>query len=202
MTSVTFGGGQIAAQYGVQGGGRRGHHQDPAEVVAGTLKMSADDIRAQLRQGKSLDDIATDQGVSHDDLIAAIKSGMPERMRDSDRADQVAARIAGRKGPLGPPPGGGPRGPGGPGGPGGPRPDGDGDGDDGGPATGVLGKVMTPSQQQTLEGLASALDMSKDDLVSQLRSGTSLVDLVQSKGVSSSSLASVLQNGLLVDTRA
>lgn len=209
MTSVSFGGGRLAAQYGVQGDlqsggvpGRRGHHPDPVEVVADTLKLSADDIRAQLRQGKSLDDVAAEQKVSHDDLVAAIKSGMPDRLRESDRADQVAERIAARKGPAGPPPGG----PGGPGGPEGAgrrgRPDGDGDGDDGGPATGVLGRTMTESQRQTVQSLASLLDMKQDDLVSQLRSGTSLADLVASKGVSGSSLASVLQNGLLVDTRA
>jgi hypothetical protein len=46
-------------------------------TVAEKLGLSSDDLKAQLKDGKSLDDIATAQGISHEDLITAIKAGMP-----------------------------------------------------------------------------------------------------------------------------
>ena len=54
-----------------------------------------------------------------------------------------------------------------------------------------------------LDSLSSLLGTSSDDLLSRLTSGTtSLASMVSQKGISSSSLAQVLQNGLLLDTRA
>ena len=64
------------------------HRNDPMAKVADKLGMSTDDLKKELRGGKSLNDVATEQGVSHDDLIAAIKQG--GTMSDTD-AEKIAA---------------------------------------------------------------------------------------------------------------
>ncbi|MFI5936416.1 hypothetical protein [Actinoplanes sp. NPDC051494] len=84
--------------------------QDPMAAVADKLGLSSKDLRSQLRDGKSLDDVATAQGVSHDDLISAIKAGMPADATGGVDATEMAEKIAGTKGMPPPPPGGGPRG--------------------------------------------------------------------------------------------
>jgi hypothetical protein len=99
--------------------------QDPMAKVADALGLSIDDLKTQLKSGKSLNDVATAQGVSHDDLIAAIKAGMPSNQSSSTSSTdstEAAEKIAGTKGMPPPPPGGGHGGPHGPGGPGGGRP--------------------------------------------------------------------------------
>lgn len=75
--------------------------------------LSADDLKSQLKDGKSLEDVATAQGVSHDDLITAIKAGMPSDAVSGTGgvdATEMAEKIASTKGM--PPPE--PRGSGGP----------------------------------------------------------------------------------------
>lgn len=85
-----------------------GRREDPMAAVAETLGLSTDDLKAQLRDGKSLDDVATAQGVSHDDLVTAIKAGLPSEVSD---ATEAAEKIASRQGGTPPPPPpGGPRG--------------------------------------------------------------------------------------------
>jgi hypothetical protein len=84
--------------------GRQHQRQDPMAKVADALGMSSDDLKTELKSGKSLNDVATEKGVSHDDLIAAIKSGLP--------SDADAEKIAETKGMPQPPAGG--HGPGGP----------------------------------------------------------------------------------------
>jgi lambda repressor-like predicted transcriptional regulator len=59
----------------------------------------------------------------------------------------------------------------------------------------------TDAQQTMLDSLSDLLDMSSEDLEASLRSGTSLVDLLDQKGVSLNSLADSLQSGFLVDQR-
>lgn len=93
--------------------------------IAKVLGMTADQIREQQRDGKSLADLAKEKGVSRDKLLAAIKEGLKAAPRPGGQAptgaelDRLAARIADGQGGMrghhgrdgfGP---GGPRGPGG-----------------------------------------------------------------------------------------
>jgi hypothetical protein len=82
--------------------GHRGHN--PVQAVSSLLGMDPADVTGGLKGGKSLDDIASEHGVSHSDLVNAIVAGMPERMRTSDRATPIAEKIAARKGLPAPPP--------------------------------------------------------------------------------------------------
>ncbi|WP_233149745.1 hypothetical protein, partial [Kineosporia sp. A_224] len=77
-------------------------------------------------------------------------------------------------------------------------PPGDDDDDD---STGVFANSLTSTQSTTLDSLASLLGTDSTSLLDELRSGTSLSDLVASKGVDSGALANVLENGLLYDQR-
>jgi lambda repressor-like predicted transcriptional regulator len=172
---------------GTQGASGHHHHHggDVIATAAKALGMSTDDVKSALQSGKSLDDLAKDKGVSHDDLVAAIKAGMPKGLQNSDKANAIAERIVTTKGmPAGGPPPGG-------------RPDGD-----GATGTGVFGANLTATQSKTLDQLASLLGTDSNSLLSSLKSGTSLADMVQSQGIDSGKLASVLQDGLLVDTKA
>lgn len=164
--------------------------KSPFEAVSSLLGMSADDIAAQIGQGKSLDDLATSKGVSHADLIGALELGMPGLQAPSVDGSAIAERIATRKGlPQ----------------PhhhhhhGGPRPSASaGDGT----ASGVLTGTVTEVQQSMLDKLSGLLGIDASSLLDQLRGGANLSDLVSAKGVAGSSLASVLQDGLLVDATA
>jgi hypothetical protein len=180
-------GSAVSGTSGTQGTSGHHHHHggDIIATAAKALGMSTDDVKSALRSGKSLDDLAKDKRVSHDDLVKAIKAGMPKGLQNSDKADAIAERIVTTNGmPAGGPPPGG-------------RPDGD---DVTG--TGVFGANLTATQSKTLDQLASLLGTDSGSLLSSLKSGTNLADLVQSKGIDSGKLASVLQDGLLVDTRA
>lgn len=149
--------------------------RDPMAAVADKLGLSSEDLKSQLKDGKSLDDIATAQGVSHDDLITAIKSGMPAGEVDATR---TAEKIAGTKGMPPPPPGG-------PGGSGGPK----------GENTGI-------QDADKLSEISKLLDMDDDEVSTQATSATDLVKLLQSKGVDLGQLKSVLNSGDLLDVAA
>jgi lambda repressor-like predicted transcriptional regulator len=144
------------------------------KAAAETLGMSQDELLAALQDGKSLADVAEDQGAALDDLTAALKADMPPE-------------LAATGGPQVPPPAGGR-------GFAASRLDGS--------TSGVFGSSLTSSQQTTLDELSSLLDTDRSSLLDSLRSGTSLGELVSRKGVSGSALSAVLQDGLLVDTRA
>ena len=154
---------------------RNGNRQDPMAAVAEKLDLSSDDLKAQLRDGKSLDDIATAQGVSHDDLITAIKAGMPT---DATDATEMAEKIASTKGMPPPPHGGGHH-------PGGPR----------GANTGI-------ADTDKVKQISELLDMSSDQVTVQATSATDLVKLLQDKGVDLSALRNVLNSGDLIDVAA
>jgi hypothetical protein len=151
------------------------HHRgkDPMAAVATKLGLSSDDLKTQLKSGKSLDDIATAQGVSHDDLIAAIKSGMPADKASGADADAMAEKIASTKGMPKPPPGGGPK--------------------------GANSGIQDSSK---LDGVSKLLDMDSDDVSSQATSATDLVKMLQNKGVDLNQLKSVLNSGDLMDVSA
>ncbi|MEV8508321.1 hypothetical protein AB0368_26360 [Actinoplanes sp. NPDC051475] len=153
----------------------RGERQNPMAAVAEKLGLSADDLKSQLKDGKSLEDVATAQGVSHDDLITAIKAGMPSDAvfgTGGVDATAMAEKIASTKG-MPPRPPGGPR----------------------GENTGV-------QDSSKLSRLSELLDMGEDDVSSQASSATELVKLLQKKGVDLGALRNVLTNGDLVDVAA
>jgi lambda repressor-like predicted transcriptional regulator len=175
MTSISLSGASSVTPVMQQVGGPRPPGPPPGggplKAAAEALDMSQDDLVAALQDGKSLADVAEDQGVALDDLTAALKADMPA---------ELAA-----KGPP-PPPGGGR-------GFAASRLDGS--------ASGVLGSSLTAGQQSTLESLSTLLGTDSDSLLESLRGGTSLSDLGSQQGVSSSALASVFADGLMVDTR-
>ncbi|MER7274181.1 hypothetical protein ABT369_06995 [Dactylosporangium sp. NPDC000244] len=174
--SVQFSGVQRPERSPRQGG------QDPLQSVAKALSLSADELKSQLRDGKSLSDVAEAQGVSHDDLIAAIKAGKPSDAPANPGGvsdDEMAEKIADRQGMPG-------RGQGGPGGPGGPG------GGPGGPA-GLR-------DDSKVKQLSTLLDSDTGDL-SQL-SAAELVKKFQSQGVGLDKLTSVFNNGDLLNTYA
>lgn len=164
--------------------------QSPFQAVSSLLGMSPEDIAAQVKSGKSLDDLATSKNVSHSDLVAAIKAGLPQDVQSSGKPDTIAESIATRQG----------------------MPahhhhhhDTDGassSGSSGSRATGVLSGTLTASQQTMLGGLSSLLKTDPTSLMNQLQSGTSLSDPVTSAGASSASLAGVVSQSLFVDTKA
>lgn len=171
--------------------------KSPFDAVSSLLGVSAQDIAKQVASGKSLDDLAKAKGVSHEDLVSALKTGMPADLKASAKADAIAETIATQQGmptqgPAGTPPAGQPpsRRP--------PISSLNGIGQ----SSGVLSGNLTSSQQNMLDSLSSALGTDSTSLLDELQSGTSLSDLVKSKGIDSSTLANVLQNGLLVDTKA
>ena len=75
-----------------------------ADVVTDTLGMTTDELRAALAEGKSLADVAADQGVSVDDLRSALLSAAEERIDDAvadghldeERAADIKAELADR----------------------------------------------------------------------------------------------------------
>lgn len=151
-----------------------GHVEAAAEV----LGLSTDEVMEALADGSSLADLAEEQGVSRDDLVAALVADAPADLQGMDGVeDMVSALVdqSGLGGPAGPPPSG---------------------------SSGVWGEVLTSDQSDTLDQLASLLGTDSSSLLDQLYSGTSLADLLTDAGVTTSDLAAVLQNGLLIDTTA
>src|SRR3954454_18454858 len=101
-----------------------------------------------------LDVMAQQKGVSHDDLISAIKAGLPTGVQQPGRADQIAQSIATRVGSPRPsvPASGGSSG-----------------GSDASAVSGVLGSSLDAGQRATLDGLSSMLGTTSDDLLASLR---------------------------------
>ncbi len=93
-----------------EGFGRRGHHghhghrgllREGLETVEDVLGLSAEEIRAGLDEGKTLADLAGEQGVSTDDLADALVASATERIDeavtdgklDEDRADRAKEQL-------------------------------------------------------------------------------------------------------------
>ncbi|MET7424549.1 hypothetical protein [Dactylosporangium sp. NPDC005555] len=154
--------------------------QDPMSAVSKTLGLSSDELKSKLDRGRSLTEVAEEQGVSHEDLIAAIKAGKPasaatsvsasvEKTEEDD--DAVAEQIAAQKGrPSGPPPGG--------------------------PRGGAAGLA----DESKLRQLSSLLETDSESLRGS--SATDVVKRLQDKGIDLSRLRSVLNSGDLVDYAA
>lgn len=126
--------------------------------------------------------VRREQGVSHDDLVEALADGMPADTPAGVDKTAMAEQIASQQGMQAP------------GGHGGPPPP--------PPASGLMMGTVTSAQQSLLDSLASLLDTDSGSLATSLQSGTSPAELLSQKGVSVSSLAGVLQSGLLVNTYA
>ena len=193
MTSISLSGASSVTPVMQQVGGPRPPGPPPGggplKAAAEALDMSQDELVAALKDGKSLADVAEDQGVALDELTAALKADMPAEMAATGKAGEIVSSIINTKGlPQGPPP-----------------PSGGGRGFAAsrldGSTSGVLGSSLTASQQSTLDSLSTLLGTDSDSLLQSLRGGTSLSDLVSRRGVSSSALTSVLADGLMVDTR-
>jgi hypothetical protein len=179
MTSITGLGtsaGLLSQQaFGVR---QRQQHeaQDPMLGVAKTLGMSTDDLKSALQSGKSLNDLADEKNVSHDDLIAAIKTGMPtDRVNATDDADgtQLAGRIASQSLTQ---------------------------------ATKSQTQATNSNQNQisnsTLNAVSSLLDDQNSSGLDSVTSSKQLIDFLQNKGVDLNSLRNVLNSGSLVDVTA
>ncbi len=89
---------------GRRGNGNRGGHGKSgfaSEVVTETLGLTSEEIRAGLQEGKTLSDLAEEQGVSVDDLAAAMVDAASERIDaaveegkiDADAADEKKAEL-------------------------------------------------------------------------------------------------------------
>ncbi|MFI5496693.1 hypothetical protein [Actinoplanes sp. NPDC051859] len=147
--------------------------ENPMVKVAETLGLSGEELKSQLDSGKSLNDVASAQGVSHDDLIASIKAGMPTDATGSVDADTMAEKIASSTGAPPPPPPGGPR-----------------------------GENAGIRDSSKLQQLSKLLEMDSATVTDEATSASSLVNLLQSKGVDLGALRNVLNNGDLLDVAA
>ncbi|MBU4336971.1 MAG: hypothetical protein KJ548_10395 [Actinobacteria bacterium] len=152
-------------------------------VAAGVLGMSEEEVTSALKSGSSLADLAESKGISEDDLVAALVENAPDELKESGDITEITTAMVEQKGMGGPGAGGPP-----------PPPPSSED------STGVLGTTLTSSQQETVDTLADLLDTSSEDLLSQLRSGTSLADLLEDSDISYDQLAGVVASGLLIDT--
>lgn len=88
----------------VEGHGRQhrgGHHMRQAmQAVADTLGMSGEDLKAALKSGKSLAEVASEKGVSHDDLVKTVAAALDKaRPAGAPQVDTtaMAARIVDHK---------------------------------------------------------------------------------------------------------
>jgi len=96
---------------------RAGGHRPGGGVIgvaAKALGLSPEKVIGRLKDGESLGDLADEQGVSRDDLAAALKAGAPPGLAASGRLDEVVSSMidqvglpaGGTRGPRpGPPPG-------------------------------------------------------------------------------------------------
>lgn len=181
MTSIS-GISRITGSFAVQQSGPRPplrprDDKDPMAPVTRALGLPGDELRRRLETGQSLTEVAEQQGVSQEDLIAAIKAGKPKDAANGAAAtaseqenDAAAQRIAARKATQGPPPGD--------------------------PRGGAAG-LSDPSK---LQQLGTLLETDGESLRGS--SATDVVRRLQDKGIDLSKLRSVLDSGDLVDYAA
>ncbi|WP_436520818.1 hypothetical protein [Actinoplanes sp. HUAS TT8] len=155
-------------------GSQKKPQDEPMAKLAEAMGLSPDALKDQLSNGKSLNDVASGQGTSHDDLIAAIKSGMPSSTAITDDvAEKIAAQQAQRDAPPPPPP------------------------------SGPRGENAGLQDPEKLKQVSDLLDMDSADVTSAATSASSLVSLLQDKGVDFAQLRNVLnQSGDLLDVSA
>jgi hypothetical protein len=86
------------------GFGRGGHKGFGLDVAADTLGLTVDELTAELRSGQTLADMASAQGVSVDDLVAAIVAEATADIQakvdagelDADRAAEITSSLTER----------------------------------------------------------------------------------------------------------
>lgn len=149
--------------------------ENPLARVAETLGLSTDELKSRLDTGRSLSDIATEKGVTHDELISAIKAGMPSGTAAAGDPDALAEKIAERTHGSTPPP---------PPPPGGPR-----------------GENAGLRDETKLAEVGKLLRMDTDEVTAAATSAAGLVALLRDKGVDLGSLRDVLTSGDLLDVR-
>jgi hypothetical protein len=162
----------------------------PMTNTAQLLGVSADELREAQRSGTTLADLATQKGVSKDDLVKSVasdlKANKPEGAPELSEAQmtEMATNIAEGKRPQG-----------GHGGPPPAPPAGDGGSDD-------------ERVQANVASLAEALGTDADSLLDKLRSGADLATLLRgatgnAAGYDSSATASAaVSGGLAIDRYA
>jgi hypothetical protein len=74
--STTITGAGMSAHYNTIAA-TRAQRTDAMKAVADTLGLTADELAAELRSGKSLVDVARGRNADHEKLIAAAKEGQP-----------------------------------------------------------------------------------------------------------------------------
>lgn len=80
----------------------RAQRTDPMKSVADTLGLTADELKAELRSGKSLVEVATDRGGEQERLVADVKDGLPTgASSDTTRSAEENAGTALPGGPRG-----------------------------------------------------------------------------------------------------
>lgn len=86
---------------GPGGHGRGGMGRFDDGVAAQVLGLTTDELREQLRSGKTLAEVAADQGVERQTLVDALVASATERLAqavtdgkvDQERADELTARL-------------------------------------------------------------------------------------------------------------
>ena len=158
----------------------------PLASVSSLLGSSVEDLQTQLSQGKSLNDLAKERGVSHEDLIAALKAGAPADAPAGVDATQALEQMAAQSG--------------------GPKPPAPPAGQELGGSisseTGILTGSVTSRQRDLLEQLSELLSTDSDDLVAQLQGGSDLAQMLQERDITRSAAASTVGEGFLVDAKA
>lgn len=146
------------------GHGHHGARKAAFEAAAKTLGMSTDDLKAALKSGKTMDELAQSKGVSKDQLTSAISGAITgaDSSVSTDRAQQMAQRME-----AGPPAGGHKH---------------------HGGHHGGAGKA--------LDAVASALNLTADQLRTKLHSGQSLTDVAKAAGMDSATLKSTITGAL------
>ncbi|GLY94418.1 hypothetical protein [Actinoplanes sp. NBRC 103695] len=187
MTSITsFSAASAAAAYRVAPA-TPVPERDTMAAVADTLGLSSNAVRSELSAGKSLQDVATAQGVTRTELVDAIKAGLPTG------ASEEAERIAARTGTPPPPTRGTPppptRGTPPPPTRGTPSP----------PAHGHNGGLADPAK---LDGVSDLLNMPAEQVAGQAATAPDLIAMLQNRGVDLGRLRAVMSSGDLLDVRA
>lgn len=82
----------------------RARHQLGAEAVTEALGLTGEEVRAGLDEGKTIAELADEQGVSREDLIASLSASITDRIDqavedgklDADRAAEMLAGVEAR----------------------------------------------------------------------------------------------------------
>jgi hypothetical protein len=78
----------------------RSQRTDPVRTVTDTLGVTGDDLKTQLRSGRSQAEVASGRGVDDDKLVGAVRDGLPAD-RSTDATSLAALDNASKAGRLG-----------------------------------------------------------------------------------------------------